>query len=432
LRLLPSDFRLKSAYGQGADWAITYDDLEPWYGKAEAELGVAGDSTHDFGAPRTTEYPFRPIESSYLDREIGKAVQGATFDGMPVEVRNTPAARDPDMCYGSSSCIPLCPLGAKYEAIVHINRAKQKGAVIQDKAVVTKLLVGEGGRISGVTYKGWDGVEKTVTGRIVILAANAIETPKIMLMSATDGLASGVGNSSGQVGRNLMDHPVQLSWGLAKNPVFPFRGPLSTSGIETLRDGEFRRERGAFRIEIGNDGWAWPTGAPGTTVTDLAAKEKLFGAKLRAAYKDHVQRQVRFCSLIEQLPNPENRIVPSKEKMDDLGVPRPEVYFSVGEYEKAGLAKARAAHQLVMDKLEATEVHHHSEVFGAGHIMGTCKMGASRQDSVVDADCRSHDHDNLFVLGSSVFPTVGSANPTLTLAALSLRAADFIAKQLQG
>lgn len=429
LRLLPTDFKMKTTYDRGQDWAVDYEELEPWYVKAEKELGVAGDSNLDHGAPRSAPYPTNPIAPSYLDKVIGEAVEGASFEGMPMKVGSTPAARDPDSCVGSSSCIPLCPIGAKYEAIIHLNRAKAAGATIRDKSVASKILVGEGGRISCVEYTGWDGVKTTVTAKVYILAANAIETPKLMLMSRTDGLPNGVGNGSGLVGRNLMDHPVQLSWALAKKPVYPFRGPLSTSGIETLRDGQFRRERGAFRIEIGNDGWAWPTGAPGSTVAQFVEK-KLIGAKLRNAVKEHVQRQVRFCSLIEQLPDPDNRILPSADKFDALGIPRPEIHFNISDYERRGLEAARKAHQLVCDRIEATETHHHSEVFGAGHIMGTCKMGSSASSSVVDKDLRAHDHDNLFILGSSVFPTVGAANPTLTLAALALRTANKIAAQL--
>jgi choline dehydrogenase-like flavoprotein len=431
VRLLPNDFKLKTTYGHGLDWPISYQDLEPWYGKAEQELGVAGDDDWDHGAPRSTAYPKRPITQTFLDRHIGQACETAEFDGKPLKVGPTPQARDPDLCIGSTSCIPLCPTGAKYEATRHLNRAKAQGAVIQDKSVASRVHVGSDGKVQSIEYKTWDGVTHTVTGRMYILSANAIETPKLLLMSKSDAFPNGVANGSDQVGRNLTDHPVQLSWGLARKAVFPFRGPLSTSGIETLRDGAFRKDRAAFRIEIGNDGWSWPTGAPASTAADFVGKG-LFGTKLRNAVRDHVTRQVRLCSLVEQLGDPNNRIVPSADKMDALGIPRPEVTFNVGAYEKAGLEAAKKAHQLVFDRLETTEAHHHTEIFGAGHIMGTCRMGASKQDSVVDANLRSHDHDNLYILGSSVFPTVGTGNPTLTIAALALRTASVIAKALQG
>ncbi|WP_217994815.1 hypothetical protein [Methylogaea oryzae] len=99
----------------------------------------------------------------------------------------------------------------------------------------------------------------------------------------------GVANRSGQVGRNLMDHPIQLSWALSAEPVYPYRGPLSTSGIENLRDGAFRNTRGAFRTQISNDGWSWPTGAPLSTVRELIQQGHR-GQALDAAIADQTSR----------------------------------------------------------------------------------------------------------------------------------------------
>ena len=111
-------------------------------------------------------------------------------------------------------------------------------------------------------------VAYAAVGTLVVMAAHAIETPRILLSSATSALPNGVANRSRLVGCNLMDHPVQLSWALMKDPVYPFRGPLSTSGIESLRDGAFRTQRAPFRMEMGNEGWNWPNNDPYTTVND--------------------------------------------------------------------------------------------------------------------------------------------------------------------
>lgn len=432
LRLIPTDFTLKTTYNQGEDWPLKYSDLETWYGKAEKELGVSGVSEEDLGSPRTTEYPNGPIAQSYGDKLIAEALGANTqFEGVTLSVKATPQARDPSACLGSTSCIPLCPMGAKYEAIKHLNKAKNAGAVIQEKSVASKVIIDGNGKVAGIEYTMWDGQKKTVTGKAYILAANAIETPKLMLMSVADQFPNGIGNSSGQVGRNLMDHPIQVSWALTKKRMDGYRGPLATSGVESTRDGAFRKERGAFRIEFGNDGWRWPTGAPDTTVAQIAKDKKLFGAKLREATKDHVRRQIRLASLVEQLPNPENKIVPSTEK-DALGIPRPEIHFNLGEYEQKGLEAAKKAHQLIFDKLGVDESYHKDHFEGAGHIMGTTRMGANKATSVCNADGRSHDHDNLFLVGSSLFPAVGTGNPTLTIAALALKTAAAVQKQLQG
>ncbi len=428
-RFLPNDFKIQTAYQRGLDWPFQYDALEPWYVKAEKELGVSGDDADDIGSPRSGGYPNAPTPTSYMDKVIKDAVTGTTFDGNPVKVSVTPAARNPEVCIGSTSCIPICPMGAKYEAIRHVTKAKNGGAVIQDKCVASKILVGADGSISGLEYTQWDGTKKTVTGKAYVLAANAIETPKLMLMSVSEAFPKGVGNSSDQVGRNLCDHPIQLSWALTKDKIYPYRGPLSTSGIESLRDGAFRKDRGGFRVQISNDGWNWPTGGAGTIAQTLASEKKLFGKKLAAAVKDRGQREIQLASLIEQLPDASNRVIPSEMK-DALGIPRPELHYALGEYEKKGMEAAKKAHDQVFQQLGCTEIQHRDEHEGAGHIMGTVRMGADQASSVVDADGRSHDHKNLYVVGASVFPSVGTANPTLTIAALALKTAARIGSDL--
>jgi choline dehydrogenase-like flavoprotein len=250
-----------------------------------------------------------------------------------------------------------------------------------------------------------------------------METPRLLLASQSEHAPNGVANSSDQVGRNLMDHPSQLSWARTNDPVWPYRGPLSTSGIENLSVGEFRAERGAFRIEIGNDGHSWPTGAPISTANALIEKG-LRGGELDSALKSETARHVRLASLVEQLPDPENRITLHPTEKDKYGVPLPQIHYSVDGYVKGGLEAAAKAHQEIFDALGTSQVHHDSNFNGSGHIIGTCRMGEHAATSVVDARLRSHDHDNLYIVGSSVFPTSATANPTLTIAALSLRAAE--------
>lgn len=431
LRFVPADFELRSRYGRGEDWPISYAELSPFYDRAEAELGVSGDSASDLGSPRTAPYPMPAIRQTYLDTSFAKALGGTAYD-----VRSTPQARnsrdqaDRPACCGNASCIPVCPVQAKYDATVHVDRATKQGAVLMTKANVVGLDVGPDNRISAIRYKRWDGSEGSLNATMVVLAAHAIESPRLLLNSVGEARPQGVANSSGQVGRNLMDHPTQLSWALAKDPVYPFRGPLSTSGIENLRDGTFRTVRGAFRIEIGNDGWSWPTGAPVTTAADLA-RQGLRGAALDAALRAQTSRQVRLASLVEQLPDPGNRITLDPTRRDFYGVPLPRIAYRLDDYVKQGFAAARDAHAEIFTKLGVSEMHHSDVAQGAGHIIGTLRMGKDPKSSVVDADLRSHDHPNLFVAGSAVFPTSATANPTLTIAALSLRLAQTIRASMQ-
>jgi len=432
LRLVPDDFRLATRFGRGVDWPIAYDALEPWYGEAESEIGVSGDSADDLGSPRSTSYPMPVIPMSYLDAQIAKA-----FAGTPYQVRATPQGRNSVVrdnrppCCGNNSCIPICPIQAKYDATVHLTQAVAAGARLLPQSVVHFIEVGADRKVTAVRYKRPDGTNARVTAKVFVLSAHAMEIPKLLLMSQGPGTPNGVANASDQVGRNLMDHPVQLSYALSDAPVWPYRGPLSTSGVENTRAGDWRATRPSFRIEIGNDGWSWPTGAPTTDAQALAARG-LRGAALQKAIVERTSRQVRFGTLTEQLPDPANRIVPDFGKRDKLGLPRPRITYRLDEYTLAGLAEARRIHGEALVRLKATEISHNpdAEFQGAGHVMGTARMGKDAKSAVVDADLRTFDHPNLFIEGSAVFPTSGAANPTLTIAALALRSVDSIRKAL--
>ena len=431
LRFVPSDFELRRRFGQGEDWPMSYAALSPYYDKAEAELGVSGDEASDLGSPRSSSYPMPAIPPTYLDKVFAAALEGSAYD-----VRSTPQARnsvdqsDRPACCGNASCIPVCPVQAKYDATVHVARAVKAGAVLLSKSNVVSLETGEDNRITAAKFVRWDGSTGSLQARVFVLAANAIESPRLLLNSASERLPNGVANSSDQVGRNLMDHPTQLSWALAEKPVYPYRGPLSTSGIENLRDGDFRRTRGAFRIEIANDGWRWPTGAPISTAADLA-NQGLRGKDLDNALRRQTSRHVRLASLVEQLPDASNRVTLDPDKRDVYGVPLPRLSYRIDSYVQDGLAAARAAHDEIFERVGVSEKHHSPEVQGAGHIIGTLRMGADARRSVVNGELRSHDHPNLFVSGSAVFPTSATANPTLTIAALALRLADTIASSTQ-
>lgn len=461
LRFTPNDFRMKSQYNVGVDWPISYDDLEDWYSKAESELPVSGNSEFDLGAPRKSPYAMGEIPITYSDKIVQKAFANLKLpdDDKFLEVRGTPQGRNSKefdgrpACCGSNNCIPMCPVGAKYDASFHAIKAQQAGAQILTHSTATFIQVGADNKITGIKFKTTDG-EKIAVGKVFVLAAHAIETPKLMLMSTQEGFDKGVGNSSDQVGRNLMDHNCVLSYGLTSEEVFPYRAPLSTAGVENVKDGNFRSNRAAFRIEIGNDGWSWPVGYPdvlatwmlknsGRTMKPNSAvgtddpnkdgefySELLYGKNLRNAIKNNVAREIRFAFLCEQLPDPENRIVPDFEKLDSFGLPRPKIYYRIDDYTKAGIDVAIELQKQMLDSLGATQ-QHHSWPYGAGHIVGTARMGDDPKTSVVDKDLRCHDHSNMFILGSTVFPTVAASNPTLTIAAMTLKCVDTITETLR-
>lgn len=444
LRYTPATFAERTRFGRGADWPFGYDELEPWYWRAEQELGVAGDDAEDLGSPRAPgqNYPMPPVPASYNDQLVMAATEGLSVDGLPVQFRTTPQARNTTFyqgrpaCAGSANCIPICPIQAKYDASVHLKLALNPGldptspasarpARLLTGLTVTRVLVGADSRVSGLVVRAPGTEERVLTSRTYVLALNAIENAKVLLCSATPSLPHGVANSSDAVGRYLMDHDVRITYARLPKPAYLFRGPLSTAGVESLRDGPFRAQRAAFRIELQNTGWSWATGSPFTDVQALV-NQGLTGATLRAAVAWQVNTQIELNGLIEPEPDPENRVRPSRTLRDALGVPRPELTYSIGQYSRDGADAFRTAVRAVYQRLGATEVAEVTGWQGAGHLMGTHRMGTDPALSVCDGYGRSYDHANLFLTGSGLFPTVDAANPTLTIAAVALRTAAHL------
>lgn len=510
LRHFPHDFELKTQYGHGVDWpggGTFYQALVPYYEKATNEIGVAGDKTAldkiytQFGVdPSGTygpdyNYPMPPIVQSQVDVAFGQ-VTSLTVDGNPVYTTPTPQGRnslpgDRRQCAGNTNCIPICPIQAKYDATVTLNNALQTGNVdIRYRTVASNIRVDDTtGEVIGIDYITYDDHlgPQTGTGTAVgtkyLLAAHAIETPKLLLMSNKNKhFPNGVANSSDQVGRNLMDHIMYLAWGLAKDPVYAYRGPLSTSGFESLRDGAFRKNRSAYRIEIGNEGWQWAANDPYTTLADfvfgqnnsqlngnsvnqqgqplrfdpsLPANSQLFGEALVNMLNAVYIRQIRLGYLIEQLPDPDNRVQLSATETDHLGLPRPQVSYRLrSNYERDAFVSAKAVSTEIFNAMGATEYTipppapvfygtpdqvtatnfqyqgNNFTFYGAGHIVGTYRIGDKKTNSVLNPRQQSWDHSNLYMVGSGVFPTVATGNPTLTIAALAFQAADNILEDL--
>jgi choline dehydrogenase-like flavoprotein len=186
---------------------------------------------------------------SYLDKKVAAAVDGTTVPGFPEQLLkvNTVAHAinsrhydDRPPCDGHTSCVPLCPIKARYEAVTHVEKALAAGATLRTQCVVKKLEIDDNRKhVKRVWYRRWDGSEDHTSGRIIVLAANGIENPHLLLLSD-------LANSSGLVGCYLMDHPIKQSFGLARERLYPFRGPQTTSDIAVFRDGSHRRRMAGF------------------------------------------------------------------------------------------------------------------------------------------------------------------------------------------
>ncbi len=506
LRFVPNDFQMKTLYGRSVpefvDWPITYDDLIEWYDKAEAELGVSA-NVEDQGYlgikfSANYAYPMPQIPETLTDRAVRDALRNldpaqTAFLGMAqppkeIKVLGTPAARNSQpyrnrrACAGNTNCIPICPIQAKYDPTITLNEAlNHKKVTMMKHTVASDIIVDDSNnqvsQIKFIRYKLdkdskiVERVDGSIKAKIFVIAANAIETPRLLLMSTRGARTpKGVANSSEMVGKHLMDHPYYVAWGqlpLTENKqLWPYRGPLITSGIEDLRDGPFRGQRGAFRVDIGNEGWNFViAGLAGGSDPDMTTIDIVngvnrsltkqpkrggigtFGPALTKALNDNITRQFRIGFLIEQTPDPNNSVTLSLEK-DGLGLLRPKVSYSLSPYARRGIVAAKKMKDLLFQKLGATDyttvgpddptrfveqIDGQSVALnytGAGHIMGTYRMGSDSTRSVVDPFQCSHDHNNLYLVGSGTFPTGATANPTLTLAALALRTAKEIAKRV--
>jgi choline dehydrogenase-like flavoprotein len=537
LRNFPDDFKLKSELKctspWARDWPIGYSNLVDYYYAAEQIIGVSGEKNYfkSLGMPEETkDYPMPLLPLSYSDQRLAETVDklsiSTPINGLDVQTKvfQTPQARNSTMydkrprCMGNSSCTPICPIQAKYDASVTINRiiapltaeeikngSKRVPVTLRTQCVVDKVVVGDDDQVSEISYIEYTlkqnlGTEnsslldpksyevesqtsKTVTASIYVLAAHAIEIPKLLLNSPwkkdVNGTEITVANSSDQVGRNLMDHICLVHWGLTPEPVYQYRGPGSTGCIPQFRNvKELRKEYAAFRIEIGNFGWSWPTFAPPTTLQNLIdpsgaaplpngetppEAKPLYGSSLRTTLGNQISSQLRIAMEIESVAFPESRVTlatqneyikdtyPDARTTDSLGIPRPVLNYALSEYTLKGASYANTVAKKIFKEAgirdfswsdpndpgyvpERTDKSGNKlggfQLRGAGHVIGTTIMGDNPDDSVVDANQRCHDHTNMYIVGSSVYPTTATANPTLTIAATSLRVGVKILEQL--
>ncbi len=503
LRMLPNDFKMKKNYGVGVDWPFDYDTLKPYYEMAENEIGVSGNKqSMDKWAEeqlkvknyygRNYELPMEEIPPSYSDKVLMPEMVGKKIalngENYIIKCVTTPQGRNSipnpryrkagvywnpgtrklefleadfrdryqpvgsiwdaytgQRCEGNASCVPICPVQAKYNALKTLKKSDLANLTIHTQSVASKLLINPNSKwIDGIEYKiyknGNVGEYETATavGTIYVLAASAIENAKLLL-------ASGAANSSDQVGRNLMDHMTVLNWGLNKEKVYPYRGPGSTTNIATFRDGPFRKNHAAWICPLDNWGWSWPALSPGSDVLG-AVNNGMFGAKLRNFIENRITRQVFIHAECEQAPDPECRVTIDPAYKDAIGNYRPVIHYRATEYMLKAFEASRNFATQLFDQVGIEDFTSYNvntdpdfvtykgkgySFAGAGHIVGTHRMGKRKEDSVVNEDMRTWDHDNLFLVGCGNMPTLGTSNPTLTMSALTFKAAEAILKQLE-
>ncbi|ARF54959.1 GMC family oxidoreductase [Streptomyces gilvosporeus] len=494
-RMHPDDFATQTHYGYGRDWPLTAQDLQPWYAEAERELGVAGNAAEqkDLGVVTDPhhQYPMHHIPQSYIDQYCHRKLKDVVVkdeivpnETYKLKVTGLPQARNStpnpeydhgtyrvkgavglpnygERCVGNASCVPICPVQAKSHPL-RLQAGLPDNVTLAHRCVVTRVrAAADTGLATGVEYRTYTDPASPVSrsyiaeADIVILAAHAIENARLMLFS-------GLAPKSGQVGRNLMDHPTILNWALspeADGPVGPFRGPGHTSGWEAFRFGKGRRTRAPFRIEIGNWGWGWATGAPMSNVATALGiggdargavrEDGVFGPELRRLLGSAIGRQLQLQIAVEQSADPANRVTidPARYR-DAMGNPRPILTYNLDKHTRDGLFAARLVAQKIFKGLDAEDHTHHAPrdgvpplghfvhrlndkslhlaYSGAGHGAGTHVMGTCDKTSVVDPFQRLHEHHNVYAIGCGSMPSIGTSNPTLTMMALALRSAAHI------
>lgn len=417
----------------------------------------------------------RKLPFSYLDKAIARRLDGmeTELDGevRRLAVRSIPQGRNAipnpkyddgkgyvpvgavshhqveqgGRCQGNANCTPICPVQAKYDARKTLAKAMRTGRVdLKARTVASRVHVDPAnGRVTQVEYKSYtdsaSGAHSTgvAKGRVFVLAANAVENARLML-------ASGLQSTSGLMGRNLMDHTYLLAWGLMPEVAGTMRGPQSTGGIEELRSGSFRRRQAAFRVDIHNEGWGWATGSPYSDLVDMVDNGNQFGKALRRGLADRISRQLLLAFMVEQLPETGNRVSVDPRHRDPLGNLRPVISYNLSEYSMAGLAYSRRLSRQIFQRVGVEDhttydpadygyftYQGQGYVFrGGNHFAGTHIMGKSRQNSVVDHRQRSWDHENLYLVGAGSMASIGSANTTVTLAALCYLSVGHIVADL--
>ncbi|MGB3305360.1 MAG: GMC family oxidoreductase [Thermomicrobiales bacterium] len=424
-RFHPSDFRVRSQDGVAVDWPLDYDDLEPYYEAMEREYPVSGPARYPWGRPHG--YPYAPLQAGTAGQQL---IDGCTKLGIPVVAGGPvaiPAGRTGKRphCIMRGFCLLGCKVGAKSSTLVsHIPDAVEHGAEIRTNAMAAEVLTDDTGVVTGVRYfKTHDDgsfTEHVQRAKAVVVAGYAIETPRLLLNSASSRFPDGLINSSGLVGTHLMAQAGPVVWGRFDEMIRQYKAPpacaISEEFYETDPRNDFVR------------GYALQTVAPLPIAMShvLAEEGGLFGESLVRAMQDY-NHYAAIGVLGEILPARENRVTVETETRDQFGLPAPHVHFCLGDNDNKMMHAGIETAERVLMAAGATETHW---VERFAHLVGSCRMGASADDSVVDQWGRSWDVPNLFLCDGSILPTQGSANPALTISALAARTADWIRREV--
>lgn len=417
LRMQDHEFRARSTYKEIQDtnlmdWPLSLKELEPYYELAEDKLGVTG--THGIERlPGSNNY--RVFEAAA--RNVGykqvhtnnTAINSRPRDGRPG-------------CIQLGFCKSGCVIGAKWSVLyTEIPKAEATGHFeLRPQSMATRIDTDQQGRVRSVQYLDRQGKLQEQRTRTVCVAGNVVETTRLLLNSGNPKFPEGLANSSGQLGRNYMHHVAAIVMAVMPGEVHLYRG-AQVAGVmlDETRHDPSRGFSGGFLMHI--------SGFGPETVAKVAMPGK-WGRELTA-----VMEQYRnFTSLIingEDLPEAHNRISLHPTRKDQYGLPVPIVSYTHHANSKAMLRYARNAAHRMYESLGAKQIFDVAS-FSATHNMGTARIGDDPSGSICNPWGQTHDIPNLFISDGSLFPTASCENPTLTIIALALRQADYLAEQL--
>lgn len=423
-RLHPSDFRVRSLDGVADDWPISYDDLAPFFEENDRMMGVAG-LEGDPAYPSISGL-LPPVPLGRLGETMGRGFNALGWHWWPSysAIATRRSARR-NRCINLGPCNAGCPQGAKASVdVTYWPEALALGAELRTECRVREITIDARERATGATYFDSSGVERHQPASIVVLAASGVGTPRLLLNSVSPTFPDGLANRSGMVGCNLMLHPCGYVEGVFEEDLQGHLGPhgcciLSQEFYETdvargfVRGYTMQILRGAGPVE--------------TAVAGVSRRSIPWGDAHHDAFRTQFGRTAGIAIIVEDLPEPTNRVVLHKDLTDAHGIPAPRIEYRISDNSKRLLSHGLQKGRQVMRAAGAVKTSGFGPVRNTGwHLMGTTRMGNDPASSVVDRFGRSHDVPNLFVADSSVFVTSGGVNPASTLQAIALYVADSL------
>ncbi len=416
LRFQEHEFRTRTVYGEvkGAnllDWPITLKDLEPYYERAEARMGVT----------RTNGIEGLPGNNNY--RVFEKGAKAIGYERVSTgRMAINPVERDGRMgCQQSGFCFQGCKFGAKWSTLyAEIPKGEATGKLeVRANAHVVRIEHDAAGKVTGVVYADKSGALQRQRARVVAVAGNSIESPRLLLNSASAKFPDGLANSSGQVGRNYMRHMTGSVYAVFDKPVRMWRGTTMAGIVQDEAD--HRPERGFA------GGYELETLALGLPFMAAFLDPGAWGRAFTSAL-DSYDSMAGLWIVGEDMPQETNRITLSSEK-DKLGLPVANVHFDDHPNDVAMRNHAYRQGAAIYQAVGATRTFP-TTPYPSTHNLGTNRMSERARDGVVNKWGQAHDVPNLFVSDGSVFTTGGAENPTLTIVALAIRQAEYIAGEM--